>query len=167
MRKSSYLLISLAVVALDQWSKWQIEAHFEKHVPEAVIPGFLDLTHVTNSGVAFGMFASDGNAAVTVLLTLLGLGAMTVVGYYFWRTPSTDRTLLTSLALILGGAVGNLIDRVLNGAVTDFIDVYFGTYHWHTFNVADSAISVGIVLMVLDVFFGRRRLRSAPETEGA
>ncbi|MEE8138475.1 MAG: signal peptidase II, partial [Thermoanaerobaculia bacterium] len=76
-----------------------------------------------------------------------------------------DRRLLTSLALILGGAVGNLIDRMANGEVTDFIDVYFGAYHWHTFNVADSAITVGIALMALDIFLARNRRRAVPETE--
>ena len=165
MRKSSYLLLSLAVAVLDQWSKWLIEAGLEKHVPEPVIAGFLNFTHVTNSGVAFGMFASDGSQLATALLTLLGLAALTVVGIYLWRTPAEDHRLLTSLALILGGAVGNLIDRMANGEVTDFIDVYFGTYHWHTFNVADSAITVGIALMALDIFLARNRRRAVPETE--
>ena len=165
MRKSSYLLLSLIVLVLDQWSKWLVEDRLERYVPEPVIPGFLNLTHVTNTGVAFGMFASEGNLLATVLLTLLGLGALTVVSIYFWRTPPEDRILLTSLALILGGAVGNLIDRVMNGEVTDFIDAYFGTYHWHTFNVADSAISVGSVLMALDIFFSRKRHRAMQESD--
>ena len=83
--------------------------------------------------------------------------ALAIVGVYFHRTPASDRVLLTSLALILGGAVGNLADRVLQGAVTDFIDFYFGSYHWHTFNIADSAITVGIAVMLLASF------RKAPE----
>jgi signal peptidase II len=84
------------------------------------------------------------------LLTLLGLAALTAVGVYFWFTPSRDRLLLVALALVVGGAVGNLIDRVLAGAVTDFVDVYVGLHHWPAFNVADSAISVGIALMAFD-----------------
>ncbi len=167
MRKSSYLIVSLAIVVFDQWSKWLVEALLERHVPTSIIPGFLNFTHVTNTGVAFGILANDGNQTATLLLTLLGLVALAVVGIYFWRTPRQERVLLTSLVLILGGAVGNLIDRVANGEVTDFIDVYFGTYHWHTFNVADSAITVGIGLMILDIFLARKRRQTAAETEGA
>lgn len=164
MRKSSYLLISLAVVVLDQWTKWQVEAHLPRHLPTVVIPGFLNLTHVRNTGVAFGLFASQGAPWATVLLTALGLAALLVVGLYFWRTPDADVPLLVALSLILGGAVGNLVDRIANGAVTDFIDVYFGTYHWHTFNIADSAISVGIVLMAVDIFLSpKHRAEATPE----
>ena len=76
---------------------------------------------------------------------------------YFWCAPSRDRWLLVALALVVGGAVGNLIDRVTSGAVTDFIDVYVGTHHWPSFNVADSAISIGIVLMAIDSFRPRHR----------
>jgi signal peptidase II len=84
------------------------------------------------------------------------MAAFALVALYFWKTPAADRLMLTALALIMGGAVGNLIDRIANRAVTDFIDAYVGTYHWHTFNVADSAITIGICLMALDIFFGRR-----------
>jgi signal peptidase II len=76
MRKSSYLLISLAIVVLDQWTKWQVEANLPRHLPTEVIPGFLNLTHVTNTGVAFGLFASQGQTWATVLLTILGLAAL-------------------------------------------------------------------------------------------
>ena len=144
-----YLLISLAVLVLDQWSKWMVELHLGMHASKSVIPGFLDITHVQNTGVAFGMFAAHGDAANTWLLIGLGLGALLFVAYYFSQVPGEDRVLLVALALVLGGAVGNLLDRVLQGSVTDFVDVYYGTYHWHTFNVADSAITVGIVLMIL------------------
>ena len=153
--KSNYLLLSLLVLVLDQWSKWQVERHLVNRGPLEVIPGFLNLIHVENSGVAFGMFAANGNRFGTLALTLLGLAALTLVGIYFWKTPRDQKLLLVSLALILGGAVGNLVDRIAAGAVTDFIDAYVGTYHWHTFNVADSAISVGIVLMALDIFVSR------------
>lgn len=154
-QKSNYLLLSLLVFVVDQWSKWQIERHLPERGPIEVIPGFLDLIYVKNSGVAFGMFAANGNRMGTLALTLLGLGALTLVAIYFWKTPANHRVLLTSLALILGGAVGNLVDRIAAGAVTDFIDAYVGTYHWHTFNVADSAITVGIILMALDIFITR------------
>jgi signal peptidase II len=148
-RKLRYLLVSLAVVVLDQWTKWLVEVHLPHHTTQPVIPGLFNLTHVRNSGVAFGLFASNGGGWV---LTALGLGALIAVGLYFWFTPSRDRVLLAALALVVGGAIGNLIDRVSSGAVTDFLDVYLGAHHWPSFNVADSAISIGILLMAIDSF---------------
>jgi signal peptidase II len=148
--KATFLLIALAVLALDQWTKWLVEAHLPHLASTEVIPGLLNFTHVRNTGVAFGLFAAHGHDLKTLGLSLVGLFALVVVLVYFWRTPATDRLLLAALSLVLGGAVGNLADRLAGGAVTDFIDVYVGTYHWHTFNVADSAITVGLVLMAYD-----------------
>ena len=157
LRKLRYLLVSLAVIVLDQWTKWLVEVHLPHHTTQPVIAGFFNLTHVRNPGVAFGLFASDGGGG-NWLLTLLGLGALVAVGLYFWYTPSRDRVLLAALALVVGGAVGNLIDRVSSGAVTDFLDVFVGLHHWPSFNIADSAISVGIVLMAIDSFRPRHAL---------
>ncbi len=148
--KAGYLLLSLVVLVLDQWSKAWIERSLAPHAVLPVIDGCLNLTHVRNTGVAFGLFAGPAAGVGSRLLSLLGFAALAVVGVYFRRTPAGDRLLLAALALILGGAVGNLLDRLASGAVTDFIDAYVGTYHWHTFNVADSAITVGIGLMALD-----------------
>jgi signal peptidase II len=162
--KLRYLLLSLGVLVLDQWTKWLVEVHLPHHVAQPVIPGFLNLTHVRNTGVAFGLFASEG-ASTGWLLTVLGLGALTAVTVYFWFAPNRDRSLLVALALVVGGALGNLIDRVASGAVTDFVDVYVGAHHWPAFNVADSAISIGIVLMAFDSF--RPRHREAPAAAAA
>jgi signal peptidase II len=145
--KGPYLLVSLAVLALDQWTKWLVELHVPLSSVEPVFPG-LNITHVRNTGVAFGMFASDGGAPWP--LAALVIAALAAVGFYFLFAPRDHRLLLTSLGLILGGALGNLIDRVHSGAVTDFVDVYAGTYHWYFFNVADAAISVGIALMAFE-----------------
>lgn len=155
--KLRYLFVSFAVIALDQWTKWLIEIHLPQHTAQQIIPGFLNLTHVRNTGVAFGLFASHGMNGGSWLLTLLGLAALAAVAIYFWFASPHDRLLLVSLALVVGGAIGNLIDRMSSGAVTDFIDVYVGTWHWPSFNVADSAISVGIVLMAIDSFRSRKR----------
>lgn len=154
-------LLALAVLVVDQWTKHLAETSLAGRPPYVVIPGFLDLIHVENTGVAFGLFASGGSRAGVVALTLLGLVALALVLYYFWRTPETNRLVLVSLALILGGAVGNLLDRVMSGSVTDFIDVYVGEYHWPTFNAADSAITIGIVLLALDAFWVQRQAREA------
>lgn len=154
-RKVYYLLVSLALVVLDQWSKWLVEQRLADQGPFVVIPGLLNFVHVENTGVAFGMLAGHGDGDGWLTLSVLGMAALALVGYLFWRTPAEDRLMLTSLALIMGGAVGNLIDRVANGAVTDFIDAYFRSYHWYTFNVADSAITIGISLMILHMLLHR------------
>lgn len=161
-RKAPYLLLSLLVLVLDQWSKWLVELHLGKHASFEIIPNLLNFTHVQNTGVAFGLFAARGDVTGTLVLTVLGLLALAFVGYYFWIVSPTDRTLLIALGLVIGGAIGNLIDRVMHGGVTDFIDFYFGTYHWHTFNIADSAITVGIGLMLLGTF-----LHPGPEHSSA
>jgi signal peptidase II len=161
--KLRYLLVSLAVLVLDQWTKWLVEVHLPHHTAQPIIPGFLNLNHVRNTGVAFGLFASDVGGGW--LLTLAGLAALAGVSFYFWFAPTRDRSLLVALALVVGGAVGNLIDRVSSGAVTDFIDVYVGMHHWPSFYVADSAISIGIVLMAIDSF--RPQRREAPAAAAA
>ncbi|MEM6455506.1 MAG: signal peptidase II [Acidobacteriota bacterium] len=149
--KRLYLLLALIVLVLDQWSKWLIEAHLPLYASIDLIPG-LNFTHVRNTGVAFGLFAAHGDAMRTAVLSGLALVTLGILGVYFRRIPRAERLLLTALGLVLGGAVGNLIDRITSGGVTDFIDVYVGTYHWHTFNIADSAISVGIGVMLLHAF---------------
>jgi signal peptidase II len=154
--KSRYLLLSLAVLVLDQWTKWLVELHLPHHLAQPVVPGFLNLTHVRNTGVAFGLFAAGGHVPTAWVLSGLGLVALAVVSLYFWRTAAQHRLLLVALALVLGGAVGNLLDRMMSGAVTDFVDVYVGTHHWPAFNVADSAISIGLVLMALDTLWPRQ-----------
>jgi signal peptidase II len=153
--KLRYLLVSLAVVVLDQWTKWLVELHLAHHVAQPIVPNLLNLTHVRNTGVAFGLFASSGMSASWVL-TGLGLVALSAVSLYFGYASPRDRSLLVALALVVGGAVGNLIDRIASGAVTDFIDVYAGSHHWPSFNVADAAISIGIVLMAIDSLWSRR-----------
>ena len=165
--KSRYLLISLAVLVLDQWTKWLVELHLADHTSLEVLPGLLNLTHVRNTGVAFGLFSAHGSATGTLILTLLGMGALAFVVYYFWIVALADRMLLVALALVAGGAVGNLLDRIARGAVTDFVDFYYGTYHWHTFNVADTAISVGIGLMILGSFQPPTSARDDGARDGA
>ena len=154
-KKSLLLCLSAAVVALDQASKWLIERNLDLYERVELIPGYFRLAHVTNDGIAFGLFPSGGSLWATALLATLGLVALSVVTIYFLGTPDDQSLLLTALALVLGGAVGNLTDRLMRGRVTDFFDAYVGTHHWPTFNVADSAISVGIVLLALETLRSR------------
>ena len=153
--REAYLLLGLGVLVLDQWSKWLVEEKLPLRQAIEVLPGLLNLLHVRNTGIAFGLFASGGNLAGTLVLTVLGLGGLSLLGVYFFRTPRSEPWMLASLGLILGGAVGNLADRIASGSVTDFLDFYYGSYHWYTFNVADSAITVGILLMSLQILFSR------------
>jgi signal peptidase II len=155
--KAPYLLVSLAILVCDQWTKWLVELHLPHHVAHPVLPGLLNLTHVRNTGVAFGLFAAGGHLPTAWVLSALGILALAVVSLYFWRTAREHRLLLAALALVLGGAVGNLLDRLMTGAVTDFVDVYLGAHHWPAFNVADSAISIGVVLITVDTLWPRRR----------
>jgi signal peptidase II len=148
-RRGLYLLLSLAILVLDQASKWMVEKYLVEHSQVSLIPGLLNFVHVRNTGVAFGLFPAHGDFRGTLVLAGLGLFALSFVFYYFWNAPLSDRPLLIALSSIIGGAIGNLIDRLASGGVTDFIDFHFQGYHWHTFNVADSAITIGICLMLL------------------
>ena len=161
--KASMLTLAALVLATDQWSKWAIELWLDPSQQLEIVPGFFNLIHVANTGVAFGLFPARGQLLGTLILTALGLLALTVVASYYRRTPATERGLLAALSLILGGALGNLIDRIMKGSVTDFLDVYVGAHHWPTFNVADSAISVGITLLAVETLRPRRAASAASD----
>ncbi len=148
-RRARFLLLSLAILVLDQGSKWLVETRLPEHETFGLIPGLLNFVHVRNTGVAFGLFPAHGDFRGTLVLAGLGFFALSFVFYYFWNAPQNDRPLLVALSSIIGGAIGNLIDRLASGGVTDFVDFHFQGYHWHTFNVADSAITIGICLMIL------------------
>jgi len=160
--KRRYLLISLAVLVLDQWTKWLVEARIPVHESREIIPGLLHLSHVRNTGVAFGLLPARGDGKVTALLVALVFVALILVAAYFRKLPASERGLLAALALVLGGAVGNLVDRLATGAVVDFLGVYLGNYRWPDFNVADSAISVGLVWMLIDSFRSRPATAESP-----
>lgn len=163
--RARFLVISALIVALDQWTKLWIEGALELHGRLEVVPGFFDLVHVQNTGIAFGLFPAGGELGGTLVLTALGFAALAIVSIYFSRTSEREPLLLLSLSLVLGGAVGNLVDRILLRAVTDFLDVYVGAHHWPAFNVADSAVTVGIVLMLMYSFLpspGNRATDSGP-----
>lgn len=141
------LVTACLVVGLDQLTKWLILQYFVLHDTIPVIPGFFQLIRVHNPGGAFGFLADHGPVVRKfVFLVISGIAAGVVLVFYH-HAASRDRILAGAFALIFGGAVGNLIDRVRFGYVVDFLDVYVGTMHWPAFNVADSAISVGMVIL--------------------
>ncbi|HTP88298.1 MAG TPA: signal peptidase II [Bryobacteraceae bacterium] len=149
--------LAAAVIAIDRLTKWLVETYVSAMDTYRIIPGFFDIVHSENRGVAFGLFNDSSNEWQTTALILFSLGAVIFVSAMLWRPERLDRTSFWGLALILGGAAGNLLDRILFGRVTDFLDFYYGTYHWHTFNIADSVIVVGSVLLLIDLLRPKRR----------
>ena len=149
-----WLWLSFIIILLDQASKQLVENSLLVFESVSLLP-FLNLTLVYNEGAAFS-FLSDQGGWQRWLFVLLA-GAVTLV-LLFWlrRLRNTELWLAVALSLIIGGAVGNLLDRLLFGHVIDFIDIYYRQWHWPAFNVADSAISVGVVLILIDGFFGRK-----------
>jgi signal peptidase II len=151
VRRLCYLAVAVSVIVLDQVTKALIVARVPLHATISVIPGFFDLTHVRNAGAAFGLFGGNPSPARTVLLTGVAAAVFFGVVLYAWRSSVRDAVLQTALALIAGGAVGNLIDRIRFDFVTDFLRFYVGVHEWPSFNAADSAITVGVVLLAWDV----------------
>ena len=143
------------VFALDRLTKWIIETRVSAMEVHNVIPGFFDIIHSSNRGVAFSLFHNSTSPWRTTLLILAALVALVVVGWMIARSSGADRLALYGLALIFGGALGNLFDRVMRGAVTDFLDFYVGEMHWPAFNVADSAIVIGAILLVSEIVFAK------------
>lgn len=144
------LAIVAAIVALDQATKALVKARLPLHDSLTVVPGFFDLTHVRNTGAAFGMLNSVDFAYKPVVMVVVALAALGAVAVYALTLPPAQRMARYGLALILGGAIGNLIDRATMGYVLDFVDVYWRGFHFWAFNVADSAITVGVALMLID-----------------
>lgn len=152
------LIIAPIVVFLDQVTKILILKLVPLHTTKTVIPGFLDITHIQNPGVAFGVFSQQPSDMKQVLLMAVSFLAVCLIFYFYHKSVHESRAMMSAFALIFGGAVGNLIDRVRIGQVIDFIDVYLHDMHWPAFNVADSAISVGVAVLLFFVIFKKPEL---------
>jgi signal peptidase II len=155
-----YLGWVVLVLAVDRVSKILVQRTLDPGSGHVVVPGLFDLVHVHNTGVAFGVLAGgDHSATRVVLLSGVALAAIVVVILYSVRSPASDRLLQTGLALILGGALGNLTDRVSLGYVVDFLYFHAGAYYWPAFNAADTAITLGVAalafVMIQDETQGR------------
>ena len=151
MKRIHYLAVTAAVILLDLWTKWLIVKRLDLHQAIPIIPNFFQLVHVRNTGAAFGIGANADSRIIPLLLNGGAIAVFCVVVVYALRSAVTDRLLQTGLHLILGGAIGNLLDRFRFGYVVDFLDVYVRNHHWPAFNVADSAICIGIGLLFLDM----------------
>ncbi len=138
----------LGILFLDVVTKEYIITHFPLYYSKPVIPGFFNLVHIQNKGVAFGILGGSAPVWRDILLLLLPIVAMSAILIFAFSYPQQNIGILLSLGGILGGALGNLIDRLRFRAVIDFLDLFWGSYHWPAFNVADSAITTGVLFLV-------------------
>tara|TARA_B100000963_G_scaffold341102_1_gene340448 strand:- start:374 stop:850 length:477 start_codon:yes stop_codon:yes gene_type:complete len=135
----------VVIVSLDQWSKWAIKTSFNLYQSKPVIQDLLHFTYVTNDGMAFGL-SFPGGRHVLLIMTILLTGF--IVGF-LWKEKNGHPLIKYGLALILSGAIGNLIDRLLYGKVVDFLDLMIGNFHWYIFNIADSSVTIGMILFII------------------
>ena len=159
--RATHFLLALLVVLLDRWTKRLVAARIAMYTHIQVIPGFFRITHTENTGAAFSLFADSPSHWKTAMLISFSVVAMIVVSVLLWKQSRALTMTGIALSLILGGAVGNLWDRVASGRVVDFLLFYVKTYQWPVFNLADSAIVVGASLLVLEIIFGQPNTTSA------
>ena len=151
-----FFLGATVVIVLDQITKSAITARFILHESYPVIDGLFNLVYVMNPGAAFGFLADASETFRYIFFTGVTVAAVLLIVYYLIKSNPRNLMLVGSLTLIFGGAVGNLIDRLRFGAVVDFLDVYIGSAHWPAFNVADSAITIGAILMIWEMILNRK-----------
>jgi signal peptidase II len=149
VKRFVWFFVGLAggILVLDQVTKALVSAALRLHESRPIIPGFLSLTLVHNTGAAFGILAGERSPLRTGFFLIVSVVAMGFVLWLLWRLRPEQKVEAVALSLIFGGAVGNVIDRIRFGRVIDFIDVFYMSHHWPAFNVADAAISVGVFLL--------------------
>lgn len=155
MRKYHFL-IALFIIALDRFTKWTIAHRIALHDGIQVIPGFFRIVHAENPGAAFGIFSDSPSQWKVGLLIVFSVIALLIVLALLWKSGNRLTTTGVGLSLILGGAIGNLWDRIVSRRVVDFLLFYVGQYQWPAFNVADSAIVIGAGLLVIEILFAKR-----------
>ncbi len=151
MRKY-HILIAVLVVSIDRITKAAVAQRIGLHDSIDVVPGLFRLTHVQNQGAAFGLFADSPSEWKVAMLIMFSVAALAVVSALLWKNGNAMNTTAIALSLVFGGALGNLWDRVAAGRVIDFLDFYLGSHHWPAFNVADSAIVIGALLLLSEIF---------------
>jgi signal peptidase II len=153
--KTKYLVLIGSIIFLDQATKFIITSSLNLYDRIEVIKGFFQVIYVRNSGAIWGILSDHPNAWVQKVITILSVAALVIVIYYFLKLPSRCLSELISLSFIMGGAVGNIIDRLFQGYVVDFLDFYIKDLHWPTFNAADSFISIGVVILIFSIWRGK------------
>jgi len=162
--RAFYLLIAFVVVVLDHWTKHMAARRIPLYRHIQIIPGFFSLTHTENTGAAFSLFADSTGPWKSGLLIAFSLAALVVVSILLWKNHPAHVATGVGLSLIMGGALGNLWDRVVRGRVVDFLLFYVKRYQWPVFNLADSAIVVGAGLLVLEILFHKSRGHGESQT---
>ena len=153
-----FAICFVLVVVFDQLTKFWVVHHFILYESREIIPGFFNLTYLTNTGAAFGLFAGRPGWLRQFFFIGVAVLALSAIFFIHRRIKDISRWYTVSLALIGGGAVGNLLDRIRLGSVVDFLDFFIGSHHWPAFNVADSAITVGVAIILLtNIVFSRRK----------
>jgi signal peptidase II len=155
--KNKYVLlffVSGVLIVMDQYTKLMVSLHIPLNYSVKVVEGFFNFTHIRNSGVAFGLFASQQSEYKALMFIAISTIAIIAILVIFHQTPKEKKMVQTGLILIFSGAIGNLIDRILHGEVIDFVDFFINRHHFPAFNIADSCITVGVIMMVIDLFFG-------------
>jgi signal peptidase II len=160
--RSVHFLLALLVVLLDRWTKRLVAARIGMYAHIQIIPGFFRLTHTENTGAAFSLFADSPSHWKTALLIGFSMIAMVIVSVLLWKQTRVLTMTGIALSLILGGAVGNLWDRLASGRVVDFLLFYVKRYEWPVFNLADSAIVVGAALLVIEILWGKSGAHETP-----
>ncbi len=160
MRKYHFLIAAI-VLLMDRASKLLIQRNIMLHDAVVIVPGFFRLTNVQNKGAAFGLGADSPSQWTGAMLIVFSIAALVVVSALLWRNSHRMSSTGVGLALIMGGALGNLWDRVVDGQVVDFLDFYVSNYHWPAFNIADSAIVVGALLLVTEILFSKSQEEQA------
>ncbi len=160
--RSIRFLLALLIVLLDRWTKRLVTARIAIYTHIQIIPGFFRLTHTENTGAAFSLFADSPSHWKTALLIGFSVVAMIIVSVMLWKQTRALTITGIALSLILGGAVGNLWDRIATGRVVDFLLFYVKQYQWPVFNLADSSIVVGATLLVIDILWGKPAPRETP-----
>jgi len=154
------LWLTAGIFFLDQASKYAIKSSLTLYQSIPIIPDFFNLTFVTNNGIAFGINIPGGFIIFKVLHTLMTIGLI----WYIWQERKSHILVRVSLALILAGALGNLYDRLIYGKVVDFLDFMIGDYHWYIFNIADSAVTIGMMIYIYYTFIIENKTPSIPDT---
>jgi signal peptidase II len=160
--RAIHFLVAVAVVFLDRWTKHMVAVHIPIYSHIDIIAGFFRLTHTENTGAAFSLFADSPSPWKTWLLIAFSVVAMAIVSGMLWKQTRAFTVTGIALSLILGGALGNLWDRMASGRVVDFLLFYVKQYQWPVFNLADSAIVVGAAMLVLEIIFAKSQAPAQP-----
>lgn len=158
---NKHLLLTVVaggVIILDQVSKYTVQHKMALHDYREIIPGLFNLTYIQNPGAAFGLFGETTDTLRLFFLIGISLFALLILTFMYFRVTENDILTHASIAMIMGGAIGNLIDRIRLQRVIDFVDFYLKGYHWPAFNIADSAITIGTMILMFNILFSRGKI---------